>query len=120
MKKINVYGQHLKNLKVAFMVLDNINSYKAPKLISELREFSCEIYPYVSSNHLRYVTQDILKWSSGNNIEFLDKEYDAVIIYPVTKNFINKVLNKTIKNDKINNLINNETQVILLSDEVLL
>lgn len=118
-KIVNIYGEHLKNLKIGFLTLNNINSYKAPELISELRQFSCDVYPIIISN-LKYVTNNILEWSSGNTIEnFINKNYDAFVLYPVTRKMINNILNNNIKNQLIKNLIgnNNKAQVVLMTDE---
>ncbi len=104
MKK-QIYGEHLKNLNIAFVVLDNINAYKAPKLITELRQFSCNISPHVIKKDLKYVTKDTLKFVTGNNVEILNNQkHDATIFYPVTKKFIDIILNES-SNKEINNLM---------------
>lgn len=108
-KNVELYGDHLKGRKIAFIVGGCTNAYKAIDIIAELRKYNAEIFPYATVEGLKYVTKDTLQWVAGNNIidDLSSKQFDAIIIYPITRGFIDEVSKKTIKDNIIGDLIYN-------------
>lgn len=99
---IKVYGEHLKNKKIAFIVTGATDAHTAPAVIKELRKYSCDVYPYVTKDALRFVTEDSLEIAAENRVntklsnrkEHLghdNKRFDGVVVYPATYNFIGKM-----------------------------
>lgn len=67
-REVVIYGEHLKNKKIAFVVTGRVNAYKVPEFVSELRKYSCEVCIYATEDGLKYVTPEILKWASSNDV----------------------------------------------------
>lgn len=97
-----IYGEHLKGKRIAFVVTGGIAAYTAPKVIRALRRYSCEVYPYVTEEGLRFVTEDTLAWASKHKVvkKLTDKSehlgqdnetFDAVVVYGATYNIIGKM-----------------------------
>ncbi len=99
-----LYGDHLKNKKIAFVVTGGIAAYTAPNVIRALRRYSCEVFPYVTEQGLKFVTKDALEWASKhkaikkltNKSEHLGQDnttFDAIVVYAATYDFIGKMAN---------------------------
>ncbi len=63
-----IYGEHLKGKRIAFVVTGGIAAYTAPKVIRALRRYSCEVFPYATKEALRFVTEDTLEWTSTHKV----------------------------------------------------
>jgi phosphopantothenoylcysteine decarboxylase/phosphopantothenate--cysteine ligase len=98
---VNQYGNYLKNKTIAFMITGSVAAMKSPLIIRALRRYGADVTVFVSQEGLRYVTSDVLRWSSNKPIidklspksEHLHdgKPYDIYLLAPATYNTINKV-----------------------------
>jgi phosphopantothenoylcysteine decarboxylase/phosphopantothenate--cysteine ligase len=94
-------GDHLAGRRVALMVTGGIAAFKAPAIARALRRQGAEVVAFASSEGLRYVTREVLEWSTVHPaITALTAEaehlsdaapFDAYLIAPATYNTINKL-----------------------------
>lgn len=98
----SIYGDHLKDKRIAIIVTGGIAAYTVPSVIRALRRYNCEVFPYVTEEGLKFVTEDTLAWASKNKpvTKLTDKSehlgqdnqsFDCVVVYPATYNFIGKM-----------------------------
>lgn len=98
----SIYGDHLKGKRIAIIVTGGIAAYTVPSVIRALRRYNCEVFPYVTEEGLKFVTEDTLAWASKNKpiTKLSDKSehlgqdnqsFDCVVVYPATYNFIGKM-----------------------------
>lgn len=94
-------GHHLDGKRIALMITGGIAAMKAPFIARALRRQGAEVVPFVSEEALRYVTVDVLEWSTTQRVirrltpeaEHLSDQapFDAYLMAPATYNSINKL-----------------------------
>lgn len=100
----SIYGEHLKGKRIGFVVTGGVAAYTAPKIIRALRRYSCEVFPYATTEGLRFVTEDTLAWAAKHDVvkeltnksEHLGQDnetFDAIVVYSATYNFLGKMAN---------------------------
>jgi len=98
---VSLVGDHLAGKRVALMVTGGIAAFKAPLVARALRRQGADVVAFVSSEALRYVTEDTLEWSTVNPVvrrltasaEHLSDAapFDAYLVAPATYNTLNKL-----------------------------
>lgn len=97
-----IYGEHLKGKRIAIAITGGIAAYTVPTIIRALRRYGCDVFPYITEEGLKFVTEDTLAWASKNKVvtKLTDKSehlgqnnesFDCVVVYPATYNFIGKM-----------------------------
>jgi len=98
---VSLVGDHLAGKRVALMITGGIAAFKAPLVARALRRQGADVVAFVSSEALRYVTEDTLEWSTVNPVvrrltasaEHLSDAapFDAYLVAPATYNTLNKL-----------------------------
>lgn len=101
--EVHRLGNHLEDKRVALLVTGGIAAMKAPLIARSLRRQGAEVVAYVSSEALKYTTEDALAWSTNNPVvtqlsphsEHLSDTtpFDIFLVAPATYNTINKMAN---------------------------
>lgn len=99
-RQVPLDSAHLAGRRVALLVSGSIAALRAPDLARALRRRGAAVTAFVSAEGLRYVTREVLEWSTGNPAvtqltaaaEHLsdDRPFDAYLLAPATYNTINK------------------------------
>lgn len=94
-------GTHLSGKRVALLVTGGIAAFKAPLVARALRRQGAEVVAFASQEALRYVTEEVLGWSTVRPVitrltaaaEHLSDSapFDAYLLAPATYNSINKM-----------------------------
>lgn len=94
-------GSLLDGRRVALLVTGGIAAFKAPLVARALRRQGALVTAFASSEALRYVTQEVLEWSTARpavvaltaHAEHLsdDAPFDAYLVAPATYNTIGKM-----------------------------
>lgn len=93
-------GTYLQGKRVALLISGSIAAYRSPDIARALRRQGADVVAFVSDEALRYVTRDVLAWSTVNPVitqltpaaEHLsdDRPFAAYILAPATYNTLNK------------------------------
>lgn len=67
-KQVTLYGNYIKNKRIAFIIDDRKEAYNAPDYIIELRKYGCDVFPYVLSKKVKYVNKSVLIWASNHKV----------------------------------------------------
>jgi len=94
-------GHHLEGKRIALMVTGGIAAMKAPFIIRALRRQGAQVVAFASEEAFRYVTEDVLEWSSVHRVirrlsaaaEHLSDAapFDVYLVAPATYNTLNKL-----------------------------
>jgi phosphopantothenoylcysteine decarboxylase/phosphopantothenate--cysteine ligase len=93
-------GNHLAGKRIALLLTGSIAAFKAPLLARSLRRQGAEVVAFASPEALRYVTPDVLEWSTTNPViteltpaaEHLSDNHPFALylLAPATYNTVNK------------------------------
>lgn len=100
-REVRPEGRHLAGRRVALMVTGGIAAMKVPLLARALRKQGAEVVAFASEEGLRYVTREVLEWSTTRPVvtrltaaaEHLSDAapFDAYLVAPATYNTVNKL-----------------------------
>lgn len=94
-------GNHLSGKRIALLITGSIAAYRTPDLVRSFRREGADVVVFITSEGLRYVTQESLEWTSLHpvvaeftpNAEHLSDQhpFDAYVVAPATYSVINKM-----------------------------
>ena len=107
---IPLYGEHLKDKRIGFVIGTDIASYNAPKYIYELRKYGGDVIPYIYNKN-EYINNNILSYYADNLVSDISniENIDAIIIFATTDKETNLIINKLPKDIKILLITNSST-----------
>ncbi|MEM6503196.1 MAG: phosphopantothenoylcysteine decarboxylase [Cyanobacteria bacterium P01_C01_bin.89] len=99
-REVPLEGTHLRGKRVALLISGSIAAYRSPDIARALRRQGADVVAFASDEALRYVTRDVLGWSTTNPVitkltpaaEHLsaDRPFAAYVLAPATYNTLNK------------------------------
>ncbi|MEM9770078.1 MAG: phosphopantothenoylcysteine decarboxylase, partial [Cyanobacteria bacterium P01_D01_bin.73] len=99
-REVPLEGTHLQGKRVALLISGSIAAYRSPDIARALRRQGADVVAFASDEALRYVTRDVLGWSTTNPViteltpaaEHLsdDRPFAAYVLAPATYNTLNK------------------------------
>ena len=96
--QVSFKSELLKNKSIALGISGSIAATQSVKIIRELRRHQAKVMVFPTSNSLRFVSKEALKWASTENVvPSLSGESehvfsgDALLIAPASLNVINKI-----------------------------
>ncbi|MEM1426782.1 MAG: phosphopantothenoylcysteine decarboxylase [Cyanobacteria bacterium P01_H01_bin.130] len=99
-REVPLEGTHLWGKRVALLISGSIAAYRSPDIARALRRQGADVVAFASDEALRYVTRDVLAWSTTNPViteltpaaEHLsdDRPFAAYVLAPATYNTLNK------------------------------